>query len=302
MLSLQRGRGTSIVTEVSYVRTDGRNFPLQRLLSMVIDRQTGARPAAWSLGSPGGYYVDSTQTMAYNGLQTSIRRRSANTLQWEIDYTLSKGTATQGGDLQAYYLADVDNIQDFFDPEADRTVVNGDTRHRLNGDVIYRLPSLRDRGGIFRTLLGGWQLSGILSARSGSALLIAQPSGIAGSRPDHVAGVDPVLPNWSATLLYLNRSAFALVPTSSLTTATLRPGTVRPDQVRGPASWRVDMTLAKNFALGGSRRLQVRADAFNLLNHVNLSNPNTNIISPEFGKITSAASARTGQIGLRLTF
>jgi hypothetical protein len=133
-------------------------------------------------------------------------------------------------------------------------------------------------------------------------LLIAQPSGIAGSRPDSVAGVDPVLANWSETLLYLNRNAFALVPTSARTTATLRPGTARPDQVRGPASWRVDMTLAKNLAFGASRRLQLRADAFNLLNHVNLSNPNTNILSPDFGKITSAASARTGQVGLRLTF
>ena len=126
MISLQRSIGSSIVTDVGYVRTDGRDFPLQRLLSMVIDRQTGARPAAWTLGSPGGYYVDSSQSTTYNGLQTSVRRRSSD-FQWEFNYTLSKGTATQGGDLQAYYLAtDVANIQDFFNPEADRTVVNGD--------------------------------------------------------------------------------------------------------------------------------------------------------------------------------
>jgi len=302
MLSMQRALSSSMIAEVGYVRTDGRDFPLQRFLSMVSDRQTDARPAAWTLGSPGGYYVDSSQTMAYNGLQTSVRKRLSNNLQWEVNYTLSKGTATQGGDLQAYYLAtEVGNIQDFFDPEADRTVVNGDIRHRATADVIYQLPSLKSKGSVLAQILGGWQVSGILSARSGTALLITQPSGIANSRPDYVAGVDPILPDWSQTLVYLNRSAFALVPTSP-TTATLRPGSVPPDFVRGPNSWTMDMTLSKNVILGGSRRLQLRADAFNMLNHVNLNNPNTNVISPDFGRITSAASARTGQIGVRLTF
>ena len=302
MINVQRALNPSLVTEVSYVRTDGRNFPLQRLLSMVIDRQTGARPEDWTLGSPGGYYVDSSQTMTYNGLQSSVRKRMANDVQFEVNYTWSKGTATQGGDLQAYYLADnVANVQDFFDPEADRTVINGDIRHRVTADVIYQLPWLRDRHGVVPAILGGWQLSSILSARSGLALLITQPSGIANSRPDYVGG-DPVRRDWRDTLLYLDKSAFALVPTSPATTATLRPGTTRADQVRGPASWTIDMTVAKNFRISGSMRLQLRADAFNVLNHVNLNNPNTNILSPDFGKITSAASARTGQVGVRLTF
>src|SRR2546422_9313887 len=132
--------------------------------------------------------------MAYNGHQTSDRKRLCNSIQWEINYTLSKGTATQGGDIQAYYLAsEVGNIQDFFDPEADRTVVNGDIRHRATADVICQLPSLKSKGAVLAQILGGWQLSGIVSARSGTALLISQPSGIANSRPDYVSGVDPVL-------------------------------------------------------------------------------------------------------------
>jgi len=64
----------------------------------------------------------------------------------------------------------------------------------------------------------------------------------------------------------------------------------------------MDVTLAKNVALHGTTRLQLRADAFNVLNHVNLNNPNTNVVSPDFGRITGAASARTGQIGVRFTF
>ena len=110
-----------------------------------------------------------------------------------------------------------------------------------------------------------------------------------------------MLADWSSTLLYLNKSAFTLVPTSSTTTSTLRPGNAPPDLVRGPMSWNVDMTIAKNIPLGHAR-LQFRADAFNVLNHVNLNNPNGNFISPDFGRITAAATMRTGQVGLRLSF
>ena len=125
------------------------------------------------------------------------------------------------------------------------------------------------------------------------------------SRPDAIDGVDPLLPNWKDTLLYLNRSAFAAVPTSPTTTATLRPGTVKPDQIRGPASWTVDMSLAKNITLTHTTKLQLRADAFNVLNRVNYNNPTTsslNTTSPDFGRITGAGSMRTGQIGVRLVF
>jgi hypothetical protein len=60
--------------------------------------------------------------------------------------------------------------------------------------------------------------------------------------------------------------------------------------------------MAKNFHITESMRLQVLVEAFNALNHVNLNNPNVNILSPEFGRITSAAGARTGEIGARFSF
>jgi hypothetical protein len=77
---------------------------------------------------------------------------------------------------------------------------------------------------------------------------------------------------------------------------------VRPDQVRGPASWVVDLTLAKNVPVPGRARLQVRADMFNVLNHVNYGGPETNILSAFFGQIRGAGSPRTIQLGARLSF
>src|SRR5205085_4536102 len=111
--------------DIGYVRTDGNDFPLQRQFTQAIDRQTGARPNP-SLGAPGGYYVDSSQTMVYNGLQMSLRKRFSNRYSWDFNYTIATSEATQGGDLAAYYIATVDNTQDFWNPEYDRAPTNND--------------------------------------------------------------------------------------------------------------------------------------------------------------------------------
>ena len=168
---------------------------MQRQFTQAFDRETGARPNP-ALGAPGGYYIDSSQTMLYNGLQTTVRKRFKNSYSWEVNYTLGKSEATQGGDLSAYYIAssavNFDINQDFWDPEFDRGPASNDVRHRLNGSFIVELPGISRGHRIINDVLGGWQVSGIVQIRSGTALRVQQPSGIDRSRPDVVPGVDLV--------------------------------------------------------------------------------------------------------------
>jgi hypothetical protein len=304
MISVQRSLGRTMSGEVSYLRTDGNDFPLQRHFAQAFDRATGLRPNP-ALGAPGGYYVDSSQTMVYNGLQTSLRKRFSDRYSWDVNYTLGKSDATQGGDLSAYYIASFENNQDFWDPEADRAPSNNDARHRLNVSFIYELPSVGD--GIVNGILGGWQLSGIVQTRSGTALLIEQPSGIARSRPDVVPGADLINDDWkdsctSSGCTYLNTAAFTRVPVSAVTNATLRPGTYMLDMARGPARVNTHTTIAKSFRLGGGSALQIRADVFNVLNRPNYDEPEDRINQGDFGIIDGASGFRTFQLGGRLTF
>ena len=95
MISVQHSLGRSMAAEVGYVHTDGNDFPMQRQFTQAFDRQTGVRPNP-SLGAPGGYYVDNSQTMVYNGLQTSLRKRFSNRYSWDLNYTFAKSEATQG--------------------------------------------------------------------------------------------------------------------------------------------------------------------------------------------------------------
>lgn len=306
MFSVQRAFGRTMAAEVGYIRTDGDNFPLQRQFTQAFDRQTGLRPNP-ALGSPGGYYVDSSQTMVYNGLQTSVRKRFSNRYSWEVNYALGKGESTQGGDLAVYYISNFNNTQDFWDPEFDRGPSSNDVLHRFNGVFIYEVPGIRGDQGVLNGIVGGWQLSGILQARSGDALVITQPSGIGRSRPDVVPGVDLVIDDWKDTCEargcnYLNTAGVTRVPVSSVTNATLRPGTYMADMARGPGRFDLHTTFAKSFTAGGQRRLQIRADVFSVLNRKNYNNPVTNINNVDFGRITGAGGARTFQLGARLTF
>jgi outer membrane receptor protein involved in Fe transport len=306
MVSVQKSLTRTMAAEVGHLRTDGNDFPLQRQFTQAFDRVTGVRPNT-TIGAPGGYYVDSSQTMLYNGLQTSVRKRFSNRYSWEINYTLGKSVATQGGNLSAYYIAAFENNQDFFNPEYDRGPADNDVRHRFNSSFIYELPGISGGQGVLNGVLGGWQISGIVQARSGNALLVTQPSGISRSRPDVVEGVDLIVDDFKDTCAatgcnYLNTAGFVRVPVSAITNATLRPGTYIHDMARGPGSMNAHVTLAKSFGLGADRRIQVRADVFSMLNRKNYNNPQTAINNVNFGRITGAGGSRSFQLGARMTF
>ena len=98
-------------------------------------------------------------------------------------------------------------------------------------------------------------------------------------------------------------AAFASVPTSSVTQATVRPGNLSPFLLRGPASWVVDIALAKNFRIAEKVTLQFKADAFNAVNHAVFSAPNVTPTNTLFGTITSQANRpRLMQVSAKVSF
>jgi hypothetical protein len=73
--------------------------------------------------------------------------------------------------------------------------------------------------------------------------------------------------------------------------------------LRAPSFWNVDMSLQKNLPIGSERRLEVRLEAFNVFNHINDGNPNTEVGNANFGRITGMSSRpRQVQLGLRFVF
>lgn len=72
--------------------------------------------------------------------------------------------------------------------------------------------------------------------------------------------------------------------------------------MRGPGFSRVDASLFKTFGIRGSHELQIRLEAFNLLNQARFGQPTNNITSATFGAITSAEDGRIVQLGVKSSF
>jgi hypothetical protein len=129
-------------------------------------------------------------------------------------------------------------------------------------------------------------LSGEDRSRTGigndSADLVSKPGYTSGSRGQRVA-------QW--------------FPTSSFVPAALGTfGNAGRNILIGPGNFNVDFSVLKNIPVTEHRRLQYRAEFFNLFNHALLGNPGTTLGSPSFGRITSAGDPRILQMALKLYF
>jgi hypothetical protein len=174
---------------------------------------------------------------------------------------------------------------------------------------VYNLPFGRGRhfgsnwNKAVDAFLGGWQMNGIATNQTGFPLsLTTQNTSGSGSnvlRPNS-NGQDPNLSGPVSARLngYFNVSTFS--QPAPFTFGNLNR--TLPN-VRGPGTQNIDFSLFKNFHIVERLSLQVRAEAFNLLNQVVFGNPNQVLSSGQFGVISSQSNApRTIQFGLKLLF
>jgi hypothetical protein len=154
---------------------------------------------------------------------------------------------------------------------------------------------------VANAILGGWQLNGIYQYHSGlpftpilaidntNTQVNSDRPNLVGNPYQSTATCQTLTPN-----CWVNPAAFA-------TPAQYTFGTAGKNEVRGPTFSQLDFAMAKNFMLSEKFRLEFRAEAFNVLNHVNFDNPNATL-SSSFGVITTAEPSRQLQFGARLMF
>ena len=213
---------------------------------------------------------------------------------------------------QAVGSADFDNSfqpRYAFDPNDNKGLSDFDIRHNFAFNATWEIPVRASWSGAARALAAGWQLSSILALHSGIPLTPqlgfdrarALPrSGGAGQRPDLVSGcsLNPVL---GGADHYFDVSCFAVPAAGTF-------GNVPRNTIIGPgyAAW--DMAFFKNVPLPGGRRIQLRAEAFNITDHVNFGLPqmtvfNSSGLVSNAGQITSiVGTARQWQFGAKVDF
>jgi len=295
-LGIQRQLTETMVLETGYIGTRGLKLNLVRDINQV-DRITGVR-AIPALGQV--RYYDGSDRSRYESWQTSLRKRMTNSFLYNIHYTWSKQLTFADGDL----VLNSQRPQDNNNLRAEWGPGPTDIRHRFASDFLYELPFQKLSGSssaLSRLTLGGWQLSGIITAQTGSAFHIGNPSSIPGQRADYVGG-EVYRPDPNADLFFLNRAVFQEVPIVQASGAPIRPGTLGRNALRLPGAWNVDLGLAKNLNFSERYRFQIRADLLNALNHTNFSGVDSNIRSANFGKFTATRGARVIQLNARFTF
>ncbi len=213
------------------------------------------------------------QSVPFTSWQTSLRKRFSHGLTGSLNYTWGKGLSTAGGDIGAYYQGDGDaRAQQFLYPRNDRGPNTGDIKSYFNAEWVYEVPQLLKQGRMAKSVFGGWQLSGILQARTGEPVSLAQTGALQINRPDYNGG-QVYFDNYRETLQYLNRAAFTLVPLGTVSRAPERPGNVGNGAIRAPGSVNLDFSIGKSVPITETAKIQIRADMFNSLQSYESNRP-----------------------------
>ncbi|PYS48559.1 MAG: hypothetical protein DMG13_25280, partial [Acidobacteria bacterium] len=101
---------------------------------------------------------------------------------------------------------------------------------------------------------------------------------------------------------YINPAAFKLVNVPQASGRTIRRGNINSSPVRAPGLWNLDFSLGKSFGLTERKKLEVKADMLNALNHTTYADFATNLSGITFGKATQTGPARVIQLQMRIVF
>lgn len=245
----------------------------------------------------------------YQGLILGATRRFGDDLALQASYTLGK---SEDYGSQAIGSGDFENtFQPAYglDPASNFGLSDFDVRHNFVLSYSWQIPVAPHLDGFASAIADGWQLAGILTLRSGipfspvigfDRARAAPRSGGAGQRPNLAPGADPN-PVLGGPDRYFDPFAFTLPDAGYL-------GDLPRNTITGPgfASW--DGAVFKNVQLGTNARLQIRVEAFNLLNRTNFGLPAATVFNsagrlPNAGRITATAGpARQLQFGGKVQF
>ena len=248
---------------------------------------------------------DDTGTRSYNGMIVSLQKRMSSNFSLTANYTLSHCITTPvnillNGTAGAGVISDNNNRN------YDRGDCPEDRRHIVNSTTVFDMPTFSSPW--IQRVAGNWGISGILRLQSGAPF-------------DVVTGVDTSLNGKNTGAQRLNQvspdvygnqctndlraSAFTcnwLDPNAFAVPATGSLGNMSPGTIRGPGNWTIDAGLSRSFVIREAQRVEIRAEATNVLNHTSFNNPTGNRTNSAFGRIQSARDPRIMQFALKYIF
>ena len=236
-------------------------------------------------------WIEPAASSVYNALELRVERAEVHGLWLRAAWTWGHAI-----DDQSAFLASDGNDntpQNSSRPDLERGSSDFDVRHRVVAAVIWQIPS-GDSGAWAK----GWQVSALASAQTGRPFTprVSTDNSNTGNlggqfgydRPDEVA------PGTPGAVTYAGR-AFLIAPPYSF-------GDAGRNILFGPAFLSIDTAVVRTIGLGRSRKLELRAEVYNLLNRTNLDLPDSFVDRSTFGQSLSAGRGRLAQLAVRVAF
>ena len=235
--------------------------------------------------------------MSYNGLLLTAQRRLSNGLTVRANYTYSHCINTGTAQLISIpMIAGIAPVQARDGLRGTCSLLEDDRKHNFNITAVYITPRLSTRA--LRIVGSGWQVAGIVRLYSGDFFSLSSGldqalTGTDDQRPQQ-ALTNPYCPNKGISC-WLNPAAFAQPASGAY-------GNMGPGTIEGPGFFGIDLNISRRIPVRERQSLEVRGEAFNVLNHVNPLNPVATLSSSTFGRIQAAADPRILQFALKYIF
>jgi hypothetical protein len=270
----------------------------------------------------------------YNSLQIEVRRRFAQGLYLQANYTFAKNLTNAVGTSQALFDTYLDNNN----KDLEKQRADYDQTHTFNLNGIYQLPFGKGRtflnhGGVVDKVFGGWEISGLMQWTSGAPITFTDTRGTlnrnarsARQTPnttltnDELRALSGIFEE-NGKIYFINPSVinpttgqasggFGTTPFAGQAFFNTNPGetgNMARNVIDGPGYFNINAALLKNIRFGERMRLQIRTEAFNLLNNVNYTFATAGeqrqaITSSTFGQVTDTTPPRRIQFALRFEF
>jgi Carboxypeptidase regulatory-like domain len=305
LLNLQRELKQGTLLEVGYLGSVSRKLEQAYGLNQPVPSAIGSVASRRPYPEFGTIQMlDSIGKGNYDSLAVKLQERFSQGLSYLIGYTWSKSidlnSGIRGPNTDTLFPNDNYNVQ------AERALSGFHTAHRFVGSALYELPvgkgkRFLNQGGIVDVLLGGWQVSSIVTLQSGNPMNVrvggdqSNTGSFAGrmnatGQPTQLPGEVRNTDRWFNTAAYVLQP-FGAFGNSGRNTVIL-PGVIL---------W--DFSTQKNFRVAEGQQLQFRFEAFNFTNHPNWGNPGFELLSSDFGVIRSTrTNMRELQFGLKYVF
>ena len=243
----------------------------------------------------------------YQGATVSLNKRYSNNWQGQVSYTYGNSKDNWSGGLIGG--SDFDNgagsATDWWDPQYEWGPSSFDVRHTLVMNGTYVLPFGQGRTGIAHAVMAGWQIGGVAQFSSGLPFTPFENYDQVG---DGQSDVGLQKPNVNGPVNYPGTADMWFDPSAFSVPAAGVFGNATRNSLRGPGLKVADLSVFKNLQFGHVRT-QLRLEAFNAFNTVNLGIPDFTIFNaggvrnPTAGRITSTSTpARQVQLGVKFMF